>query len=536
MSRRIRQITVLAFALFLISPALLYAVQGPAEGFIFGKPQPAWPAVESLVESDPAGRSVFVEALLDRSALRREVIRLRNLFSLDVLGYVDNELVVSGARGWLFYKPSLTVWACSHHELMEGGLERLRLLVELAEANAIPLLIAVVPNKASIATEHASGRAKAYMPCYSDMERQVRDVLRSHASPHLIDHADAFYSDVDGRQSYLKMDTHWNRLSAFLGIAQLAARIRGAASPVAEPEVEPFDRQTDLGNLFLLRSALEKSEIVVSNVTASAAQVDFAAESTFILHDSFYVEGGDFLRAWLPGADMRMIGLPEAQEVDLEGARLVVFESVERLLLARLRDPDSAGWRSPLGRWIRNGMQVAASTCDWDSAESLLADVDPDGLSIDEAGRVRTFANVSSLTVSLPDSMPPGAASSLCLELEIGLDEGTQAPPDVRVQIGLGNDHRSLEGEATSFVHGRDIALDFESGRGRLALRLPESARGANLRIDLISEPAEFMLRALRVAPGGTHLPTPPILRDGIASRGLATEISRKSSDRMRPR
>ena len=70
MIRRIEQVIVLCFSLFLIAPALLYAVDGPTEGYIFGKPQPPWPAWEELLLPEPAGRSAFVEAALDRSALR----------------------------------------------------------------------------------------------------------------------------------------------------------------------------------------------------------------------------------------------------------------------------------------------------------------------------------------------------------------------------------------------------------------------------------------------------------------------------------
>ncbi|MAG33885.1 MAG: hypothetical protein CL908_23640, partial [Deltaproteobacteria bacterium] len=331
--RSLQLASIGSLALFLLLPAAVYLASGSADGFVHGKSQPEWPTLQALIAPDPEGRAQLAEALLDRLALRREAIRLRNRITWRGLAYIDTDLVVSGADGWLFYKPALRAWDCEHHAVLDRGLHRLHLLLDLTEVNDVPLVIAIAPNKASIHRGAMTGRAAHYGRCYFDYEARFRSVLESHDAPRVIDHARVLDPLQHREETYLRTDTHWNRKYAYQAIAQLAAEVGIGHPSESDPEIILEDKVTDLGNQILLMESPEPNPTVVLSRPPSGAQTGVDAPHIMIIHDSFYQEASEYLAAMIPNATLSNINYREFRNQSLDDVDVLVLASAERAIL-----------------------------------------------------------------------------------------------------------------------------------------------------------------------------------------------------------
>ncbi|MBB82988.1 MAG: hypothetical protein CL931_04165 [Deltaproteobacteria bacterium] len=498
MNRRLAGLQLGLFGLFLVLPVGVLIALGPPAPYVYGRAQTEWPPISHLLAFEPEARQAFATALLDRLAVRRETIRLRNTLTWSATGSIDREKVVSGAPGWLFYKPAFAAWDCERHGRLDRGLHRLALLTELAAANDLPLVIANAPNKAAIARDQSGGRADLYSACFYAYEARARRRFADLDSAHFIDHAPGLLEREGEEDTYLPTDTHWTRRAAYAAFEDLLRETALDREAPPKPKPDTTEKISDLGNQILLVGApLEDPSYAATSIEARAV-----GEGVVVIHDSFYQEAPDLLDAMLPGVRRVNVNFPEFSSIDLREAEHVVLESAERAILSRVLDHGFFGWHSRVGRWLLDGMDRAAASCRWTESRDLTAGAERSSLSLEADGSMQADGPAPKLFVSLPEI----SGDATCLRLTLS----SQAPVHPRQVARLYLDAKQVriapEDRVFEFVHGRTVELRYGRRRDgtaadRLAFVLPASAAGRRIRIDFQELPADARLGAIEVAP-----------------------------------
>ena len=483
-SRVTQALTLACFAAFVLGPGTTLLASGPADPYVHGREPTPWPGLRAVIASRPDGRSRLADALLDRLALRRKAIRARNVLTFRGLDYADTERVVSGAPGWLFYKPAFDAWTCDEHPRLDHGLHRLMLLTELAEANALPLVVAVAPNKASIHPERAAGRAALYAECYARYAARLRAALDRIDSPHLVDHARTLRVAAREGDAYHPTDTHWTLVEAYRALETLSGATGWYGPAGAAPSLALEAKSTDLGDQILLL-AEETPAPVARPPQDGPAPLD-PTRRVLLVHDSFYEEAARYLPFFLPGAERVNVNRPDFRSVAYGGFDALIIESVEREILRRFRSHAHFSWFSPAGQWIQARMAEAATRCDGSVAVDLLDG--PDAAPVYEDlvrgpdGTLEATGSAPKLWVDLPRA-PGGRA--VCLALEITDDEAPRATRAARLFLDGRRTPIAATDPAAEFSYGRTVELRYGRERRRLAFVVPPSALGGRLRLDL---------------------------------------------------
>lgn len=484
-SARVTQaLTLACFAAFVLAPGATLLLSGPAAPYVHGREPTPWPSLRDVVAARPDGRTRLADALLDRLALRREAIRARHVFTFRGLDYADTERVVSGAPGWLFYKPAFEAWTCEEHPRLDHGLRRLMLLTELAEANDLPLVVAIAPNKASIHPERATGRAALYAECHARYAARFRAAVDRIDSPHLVDHARTLRSAAREGDAYHPTDTHWTLVEAYRALETLSGATGWYGAPGAPPTLELESKSTDLGDQILLLA--EEAPAPVARPPADGPTPLDPTRRVLLVHDSFYEEAARYLPFFLPGAERVNVNRPAFRSVDYHGFDALVIESVEREVLRRLRSHAHFSWFSPAGQWVQARMAEAASRCDGSAAIDLLDG--PDAAPVYEDlvrgpdGSLEATGDAPKLWVDLPRA-PDGRA--VCLALEIAVDEAPRATRTARLFLDGRRTAIAKTDPTAEFSYGRSVELRYGRDRRRLAFVVPPSALGGRLRLDL---------------------------------------------------
>ncbi len=478
---RITQATTLAlFATFVLSPASTLIVVGPADSYVHGREQTDWPSLSDIAKPPPSGRVLLTDALLDRLALRREAIRLRNGLTFHRLHYADTDRVVSGAPGWLFYKPAFDAWACDEHARLDHGLHRLMLLTELAEANDLPLVIANAPNKASIHPERVTGRASLYADCYARYAARFRAALDGIESPHLVDHARTLRSAARRGDAYHRTDTHWTLFEAYRALETLSASTGWYTPPEAPPTLDHESKSTDLGDQILLLAEVDRAP--VARAPGSAPKHRDPTRRVLLVHDSFYEEAARYLPFFLPGAEYVNVNRSAFRSVAYETFDALIIESVEREILRRFRSHAHFSWFSPTGQWIQARMSEAAERCDWANARDLLTAPVYEDLERGTDGTLTATGAAPKLWADLPMA---AEGREVCLSLVIRVDETPYAKRAARLFLEGRRTPINPSDPIAEFSYGRTVELRYGSGRERLAFVVPRSALDGRVRLDL---------------------------------------------------
>jgi len=496
-NRLMEKLHVLILVLFLSGPMLVFASKGPEDRSAFGTSQTEFPPLLKLIAPRSKGREKIADAIFDRSLLQREAVAMRNRFSWYQLGFIEERRIVSGAPGWLFYKPAFAAWDCSKHESARSGLQRLAFLLELAEANSLSLAIASAPNKASIQSREVVGRAKHRSRCYFEFEREYRAMMRRYASSRLIDHAVVLEPRTRTSEPYLRLDTHWARLASFAAISQLVKESGVGNLPPLDLPRFMEEKSTDLGNQMLLLDEQVFDQAVSVAGIMNADQAPGSSEEIVILHDSFYHGARDYLEAMIPG--VRLVNYRNAEEElpSLEDVDFLILESVERAILTRVYSQDYWGWNGWVGEWVLSGMGRESRNCRWDLAEDLLAGVATYDLTLSEDGS----AHKNGLRPRLVAEMPLGKwTGRVCLEVALEVGE------EQKIQIFLSTtdplfDSDVPRGELEKFVEARSVEGWLDPSNHSLSFVLPRENVDRRLRLDFDAPFDTTRILRLRVAP-----------------------------------
>lgn len=469
----------------MLLPAALFLFYGAVDDF--GRRSTDFPTVAEALAPAPEARQRISDAIFDRSLARLLAIRLRNRAELGMFGSFENDRVVSGEEGWLFYKNQFNAWDCRRHKRLQLGIERLTLLVDMAEAGGLPVLFVSVPNKATAVPELTQGRAEKFMPCYLRFSETYGQALVKLAGSHLVNHRELLDGWDRSQPSYLKLDTHWTEEFGALALNQLFEQQPVVGSVLHNFETMSRWRVGDLSNM--LQLGWGEMEPVVS----SSKVADAAALNILFLQDSFYNRLMSYINDRSPGVEIRHIKTLGSLGRSLRKADFVVVSSVEREILDRVLSRDGLGWGGTFGNWFLQQSAMSAADCHWDQSLDLLHDQDSVAIELRnlraiKAGLWRSSGQRSQVTIR-PFKYADGKAICLRIELESSIAS--------RLTLSLSDPGI----QSDWFGEGRRIAIDIKPGINQVAVVLPAGAGGRAMRLELIQGEGDFRVRRFELAP-----------------------------------
>ena len=213
--------------------------------------QRARPALmESRVEIPLAGvhavdfPPVFYRFFQSSFAFRDRLIRLHALIKVKWLAVSPSPGVLVGEGGWLYY------WADGERECCEASrpltqeeLAKWQTVLEtrrdwLARRGA-KFLFVVVPDKHTIYPEHLPGYLR-HAGRESRLD-QLLAYLRGRSNVEILDLRQALLSEKGRHQVYFKLDTHWDRIGAFIGYREILSRLARWFPEVRVPQWEDVE-------------------------------------------------------------------------------------------------------------------------------------------------------------------------------------------------------------------------------------------------------------------------------------------------------
>jgi hypothetical protein len=206
-----------------------------------------WPKFPGLLQSRQFISQVE-DYFNDHFGFRKRLIRWNNHWKVQLFHDRSGKDVLIGRDGWLFYTGSRMIEHWTREvTFSEQDLENWRRLLEMRRdwlrERGCKYLIAVPPDKHNIYPE--------YLPDWMEKSPKPRKVeqlaayLKAHSTVEILDLAPALADGKKIRADYLKTDTHWNSLGAFIAcravIQALASQYPGLeALPLNAYEWKPM--------------------------------------------------------------------------------------------------------------------------------------------------------------------------------------------------------------------------------------------------------------------------------------------------------
>lgn len=480
---RLATLKSILFAGFLAAPAAALCL-GVVEPY-GQEPLPSYPEAHSVLAGEPGAFDALGEALLHRSALTREAIRLRNTVAADIFGFVDTSRILSGRDGWLFYKEDFaacadraTVAAAQRNARIAAA--RLDVMTDLADVAGLAMTVSLAPDKSTIYPELLPTLGYRTWWCAPEMAAALRRAFVEEA-PRIVDPTPLLLAQkmADPAQPvYFPTDTHWTPLAAAVALRQLLQAVYpGAATralPPPRPAGMPGTRETDMGHAMLLLPDPDRIDPLDPAIENALGRFDASdgPGSTVILGDSFY--------GWLVPTFGAILDAPRIFAIDSQtdgfeaaaaGARRLIVNSVERLFLFRVLG-GRLSWNGLLGTAILARNANAASACAGFSAAAVSETV---GIA-SVAGGWRADGPDPQLVLPIAGGQP---GLPPCLRFTI------EAPEPVDVEIFVPDRH-----EPGGFEAGRSIRIRLGGGAQTITLVLPAHVRGKAVRLDPGDGPA----------------------------------------------
>tara|TARA_R110002072_G_scaffold121437_8_gene255230 strand:+ start:37 stop:1560 length:1524 start_codon:yes stop_codon:yes gene_type:complete len=349
-----------------LSPALVWLVSGVAPPFA-QRGVTEFPTLGAIIGPDNEAREQLADAFADRSLARKGAIGLLNTIKWRVFGFIDDDRIVSGNDGVLFYKQQFSEWSCERREINAVSLDRMLFFSELASVADVDFVIAIAPNKASVLREAVTGLAGAYVGCYDETESRLRTIVSNAPEGSIIDHTPPMQAAADRASLFFRTDTHWTTNGGVRALNQFFDETGTTFGPgflAATPR--SILRTPDLASSMLQIPMLESD--IAYNFAPRLVERSEVQHQT-VLHDSFYARIRDALSAGFWQSDFVYINRsPESDLISaLERSSSVVLQRVERRLLAEFQSNGVLSHDGRLLQWlIDRNSEAAAHNCVYD--------------------------------------------------------------------------------------------------------------------------------------------------------------------------
>ena len=500
-ARILRAFRIGVLGIVVAAPLAAWLLAGPV-GPYEGRPQTRYPEASTVFAPDMAGRAQFADAVMERSWIRRAALTARNTLDYYVFGGVEMESVVSGAGGWLFYKPQFQAWDCDAMAANMDGLEGLRFQAQLAAAGEVPIVFAIAPNKATIERARTRGRAARYVgACYDETEARLRELAANDETGLIVDHAAEVRRVRSGTEQYYATDSHWNSRTAVAGFNQLLSQppvVLGV--PQWEYETAPNRLSPGMGHGILQLDIRENDDRVLpEEVDWSAQGADAYPEKVLVFRDSFYASLTGMMEARMRDViDVNVNRMPEESVADLVAtADAVVVERVERNLLRNYAQVGRTAGNEAIYDWLLARNAETARQCAWQDGRDLVSpsvggDVEFRRMLRGADGGFHPDEPNARALVPVPAAWGD-AAVCVRIRVEVEAEEFAQlfVPSPLFVDA--------------PYARTRSVAWSLQPGENELLVALPGSIAGDVLRFHPVLSQRDFSIVEFSIAPRYAH-------------------------------
>src|SRR5688572_16774946 len=222
---RMAHLKIALFILFLLAPVASLLPFGAVEGY--GRALAEFPPLGKVLLGKKSRFDQFGNAVLQRSIVQRLAVQLRNGVSYRLVGFVDNERLVSGNDGWLFYRPEFTDGRCLDEAQTAARLRAFAVLMDVGRAAGIDMVMTMSPDKSTIYPEALNSTFRGYWRCRVENSATLRRLIKQEL-PDLIDHAEPVLAEKARQpdiQLYYVTDTHWTQYGGAIALRQLLAAL-----------------------------------------------------------------------------------------------------------------------------------------------------------------------------------------------------------------------------------------------------------------------------------------------------------------------
>lgn len=470
---RIAHLKIAVFALFLLAPVAMLLPFGGITSY--GRAQTEFPPVVKLLLGKKGRFDKFGDAVLERSVVQRLAIELRNFVSYSLVGFVDNERLVSGADDWLFYRPEFNGGRCLDEDQTVPRLRGMAVLMDIGRAAGIDMVMAMAPDKSTVYPEKLNPAMRGYWRCRVENSAAIRRLIKKEL-PGLIDHAEPLLAEKMRHPEialYYRTDTHWTPYGGAIALRQLLAAVYPEARiPAPRLSAVVASEKTDLARMLLL-SIEEHGPMAEPLLARDIGNVpgDQPAPQTLIIHDSFYQAIAQQIYEAFP-EPVKLLSFSQDNRLRADGlpADRLIISAIERKFVTR--EGDVLGWDGDVAIAIVNRNMQRAQDC----GDFMAADAAAPG--------AKTIAVRAVAAGNLP-----------CLRLSVA------AKKRAMLKIAL------PDPETGAFESGRMLEYQLARGAQTVAFVLPSYAAGAKIRISLekaaLSAIEVGEIRAARPAVGG---------------------------------
>lgn len=449
----IARLKIALFVAFLLAPVVALLSLGAVERY--GRAQTEFPPVGQVLLGKKGRFEQFGDAVLERSIVRRAAIQMQSLVSYRLVGFVDNERLVSGNGDWLFYRPEFNNGACLDEEQAATRLRTLAAVLDVGRAAGIDMVMSMSPDKSTIYPEELSATMRGYWKCRIENGKTLRRLIKREL-PELIDHAEALFAEKERHPDiplYFVTDTHWTPYGGAIALQQLLAAIHpDARIPAARLSTASMTTRTDLARMLLLSIEEHgpRAEPLLARDIALAVG-DRPAVKTLIIHDSFYAQiRREILDAFPEKTTMLVFESGDRLLTEGLSAGRLIINAIERRFVTV--GGDLLGWKEDIPIAILNrNMQRAQDCRAFDAAVSPGAGVAP----ILRDVAVRTLA---------PGHLP-------CLRLSV------TARKRAMLEVALPNPATG------AFESGRALKYRVEPGTRTVVFVLPGYTAGSGIQV-----------------------------------------------------
>lgn len=296
----------------------------------------------------------FEAFLRDRMGFRKELIRTRNLLKYDLFNVSGSSMVLLGKQDWLYYlsdgSPSVMrrerPFSAENLAYWKRVLEQ---RTKWCQQHGIKYVFVVAPDKPSIYPEFLPAGYKPVRP--KSRLDQLSAMFDRDSPVRFVNLSKSLLSAKSANQLYLKTDTHWNQLGAYVGYQQLMSSLRGWVPALKSTGNTHSDFEMKVcfnGDCVGLLGMFSCKNEMVPSFTNCHATTKPSNLKVLVFHDSFGEGLKPYLSAnfnninWVHQNDLSF----DSELVLREHPQILIHEVVER----HAANYDVQDWR----QWITN--------------------------------------------------------------------------------------------------------------------------------------------------------------------------------------
>ena len=272
-------ILTIIFGLILISPTVLGYFEIGKNFVLEENRDLAYKPKMGIYEKFP---KLFTNYFNDHFGLRKQFIVSDRWIRFKLFGVSPNKAITIGKNNWLFYTPDVNyIDSVNAQGFSQGELEQIKNNLEKVQKDfknlGINFYFLAAPNKQSIYPEFLPSYMKKIRP--ESRLDQLSEFLKNDKKIAFINPKNELLAAKETEVLYLKYDTHWNDLGAFIAYQKLFQRISDDFKNIKAKDINDFEIEekevpnNDLAQQMGVAGKFKEKEMLFENKKTRAKTV-----------------------------------------------------------------------------------------------------------------------------------------------------------------------------------------------------------------------------------------------------------------------